>query len=156
MRIGQGFRLCLGVFFALAVTGVGAQGYPSVSRQIFSDADRDRDGFVSLDEFHKDVVRSFHALDFDRDGYITAGEVNSLPHKDQVKAMLRIIRRADANGDNRLSFREVVEARMKYFDEADTNKDDRIGLDEAMAFDAQRHQRLIEAREARNKARKAN
>lgn len=147
-------EMALGAILMLAAAHVAAQGYPSASRQIFSDADRDRDGFVSLDEFHKDVVRSFHALDFDRDGYITSGEVNSLPHREQVKSMMRVLRRADINGDQRLSFREVVEARMKYFDEADANKDDRIGLDEAIAFDAARQQRLTESREARNKARK--
>lgn len=130
-----------------------AQGLPSLSRQVFSDADLDRDGVVSLDEFHKDIVRSFHALDFDRDGYITQGEVRSLPDPDLVKQMMRMLRRADKDNDGRLSFREVVEARMSYFDQADTNRDDRLSLDEALNFDRQLEALRLERREQRRAAR---
>lgn len=139
----------IGLICALGCGLVAAQGMPSLSREVFSDADLNRDGSVSLDEFHKDIVRSFHALDFDRDGYITAGELKSLPDQQAVRQMQRMIRRADQDGDGRLSFREVVEARMRSFDEADTDRNDRISLDEALAFDKRLDALRAERREAR-------
>jgi hypothetical protein len=139
----------------VAGTSVCAQGMPSVSRQIFSEADANRDGFVSLDEFHKDVVKSFGSLDFDRDGFITLSELEGLSGPEQAKVLRRLMRRVDTDGDGKLSFREVVVARMKYFDEADTNRDDQISLEEALAFDANMEKKMAQAREAR-KASKAS
>jgi len=139
----------------VAGTSVCAQGMPSVSRQIFSEADLNRDGFVSLDEFHKDVIKSFRSLDFDGDGFITLSELEGLSGPEQAKVLRRMIRRADTDGDGKLSFREVVVARMKYFDEADTNRDDQISLEEALAFDANMEKKMALAREAR-KASKAS
>jgi hypothetical protein len=63
--------------------------------------------------------------------------------------MERMIRRADQDGDGRLSFREVVEARMRSFDEADTDRNDRISLDEALAFDKRLEALRTERRESR-------
>jgi len=55
-----------------------AQTQPSVNRQIFVDADPKRDDYVDLDEFHKDAVNGFHALDHNRDGYITVAEMRAV------------------------------------------------------------------------------
>ena len=148
-------RSLAAVALMLAGTMVHAQGMPSVSRQIFSEADTNRDGFVSLDEFHKDVVKSFNSLDFDGDGFITLSELEGLSGPEQAKVLRRLMRRVDTDGDGRLSFREVVVARMKYFDEADTNRDDLISLEEALAFDANMEQKMAQAREARKAARAA-
>jgi hypothetical protein len=149
-------RLFAAMLLSVCALPIAAQGLPSVSRQVFSDADRDGDGTVSLDEFHKDIVRSFHALDFDRDGFISQSEVQSLPNQDFVKRMTRIMRRADKDADGRLSFKEVVEARMSYFDQADTNRDDRLSLEEALNFDKRLEALRIEKREARGAAKPAS
>lgn len=121
---------------------------PTVSKQIFSDADADRDGYVDLNEFHRDISASFVLLDHDRDGYITREEIGSIPDKARVKLLLRALNAADRDGDWRLSFKEVITARMAYFDQADTNRDDRISLDEALAYDALLQKRLREMRGA--------
>ncbi len=149
MKIIRRIAVGMGLVCALGCTTALAQGVPTLSREVFSDADLNRDGTVSLDEFHKDIVRSFHALDFDRDGYITAGELGSLPDRQAVRRMERMIRRADQDGDGRLSFREVVEVRMRSFDEADSNRNDRISLDEALAFDKRLEALRTERRESR-------
>lgn len=119
-----------------------AQPQPSVSRQIFLEADLNKDGYVDLDEFHKDIVNSFHALDHNRDGYITVEEIGAIPDKGRVDLLLGLMKVADTDRDWRLSFKEVVIIRMAYFDQADTNKDGRLSLAEVIAFDAAASQRL--------------
>jgi hypothetical protein len=126
------------------VPAVQAQTQPSVSRQIFLEADRNKDGYVDLDEFHKDVVNGFHALDHNRDGYIAVEEKRAIPDKGRVDMLLAMLKAADKDGDGRLSFREVVEVRMAYFDQADVNKDDRLSLAEVVAFDAAGARRAAE------------
>ena len=132
-----------------------AQGTPSASRSGFMQADLNQDGMISLDEFHKDIVRGFHALDFDRDGYITEADIKSLPDRAHVRVLERMIRRADADKDGKLSFAEVVKVRMGDFDDADTDKDAQISLSEALAFDAKRREQQAAEREARRQARAA-
>lgn len=127
---------------AAAVTAADAQTQPSVSRQIFLDADRNKDGYVDLDEFHKDVVRSFHALDHNRDGYVGADEIRSIPDKTRVDLLLRALRLSDKDGDGKLSFKEVVERRMAYFDAADSDKDERLAMAEVVAYDAAAARRI--------------
>jgi hypothetical protein len=120
---------------ALCLSCAASAQQPSVSRQIFLAADLNKDGFVDLDEFHKDIVRSFHALDHNRDGYISDDEIKSIPDQPRVALLLRAMKRADKDGDGRVSFREAVEARMAHFDAADTDKNSRLSMAEAIAFD---------------------
>ena len=122
-----------------------AQTQPSVSRQIFLDADLNKDGYVDLDEFHKDVVRAFHALDHNRDGYISVEEIQSIPDKGRVELLLKAMKLSDKDRDGRLSFKEVVERRMAYFDAADTDKDGRLSMAEVVAYDAAAVQRFAAA-----------
>ena len=129
---------CAAVLLAVAAPAtVPAQTQPSVSRQIFLNADLNKDGFIDIDEFHKDVVRGFHALDHNRDGYISAEEIRSIPDKTRVELILKMLKIADKDGDGKLSFREVVERRMAFFDAADFDKDDRLSMTEVIAYDAE-------------------
>lgn len=95
---------------------------------------RAAEGEVTLDEFRKDVLRSWHALDLDGDGYITQAELKALPKG--ARGMLGSLKRADTDGDGRLSFKEVVAARMAAFEAADTNGDDRLSKEEIAAYEA--------------------
>jgi hypothetical protein len=89
---------------------------------------------ITREAFHKDVLKSWHALDLDGDGYITQAELKSLP-KD-AQRMLAALQRADTDGDGRLSFKEVVAARMAAFDAADSNGDDVLSAAEVKAYEA--------------------
>ncbi|QPF72470.1 hypothetical protein G8A07_05665 [Roseateles sp. DAIF2] len=104
----------------LALGGAGVQAGP--------------DGSVTLEEYHRDLLRSWHALDLDGDGYITRAELKSLPRKAQ--GMLGSLRRSDSDGDGRLSFKEVVATRMAAFEAADLNQDDVLSKDEIEAYEA--------------------
>ncbi|MGZ8273170.1 MAG: EF-hand domain-containing protein [Burkholderiaceae bacterium] len=130
---------------ACAVTAIHAATQPSVSRQIFLNADLNEDAFVDLDEFHKDVVRAFHALDHNRDGYVSVDELQAIPDKTRVDLLLKAMKLSDKDRDGRLSFKEVVERRMAYFDAADTDKDERLSMAEVIAYDAASVRRFVDS-----------
>ncbi len=119
-----------------AVLEVLGSTSPSATQKAFAASDRDNDGVISLDEFHKDILKSWRALDLDHNGEITKAELESIPDRGAVRAMLRLLQRSDSNGDLKLSFKELVEARMAFFDEADANHDDRLSLSEVLEFES--------------------
>ncbi len=147
----RGLAALLAAALAALLPAGGALAQPSVSNRAFQDADLDRDGYVDLGEFQKDVVRGFHAIDRDRDGLLDLEElrairVNTRSGDRLAQAMLRA---HDADGDGRLSFREVVVGRMAYFEEADADRDDRLSASEAQAYDERMRERAREERAAR-------
>lgn len=103
---------------------------------------------ISLEAYHRDVLRSWHALDLNGDGYITRQELRALPR--QAQGMLGSLRRADTDGDGRLSFKEVVAARMAAFEAADTDGNDELSPAEIEAYEA----RLSAERAAERPAKK--
>lgn len=117
---------------ALSAGVVHAQPGPSEMRRAFDVIDTDGDAFISLDEFHKDVLRGWHALDVDRSGYLTKETVEQIP--DHGQGMWRALSHLDKDKDGKISFREVVEARMSYFDTADLDGDERLSVSETLAY----------------------
>jgi hypothetical protein len=93
-------------------------------------ADLNHDGFVSLEEFHQDVLQGWRALDPNNTGYIIIADLSSIPGLG--KDMIERLKSADTDGDGKLTFKEVVKARMAYFEAADTNNDDRISMQECI------------------------
>lgn len=106
---------------------------PEAVREAFKAADLDHDGFISLEEFHKNALQAWHALDRDGDGFISDAELAPLPRTLRA-SLLGSVQRSGAGGDGRLSFKDVMAARMADFDSADTDRDDRLSLDEVLAF----------------------
>lgn len=129
--------LCLALGFTTPATAQSQE----VSRRAFAAADLNQDGRINLDEFHKDVVQGWHALDLDGDGYVTREELKSLPDRKMAAFVLAALRGADKQRGGRLSFREVVEARMSFFDAADTDRDESLSLAEVLAYESQMRQR---------------
>lgn len=111
---------------------------PTLGSAAFSRADRNGDGWVDLEEFRREIVEAWHALDLDGDGWITLDEVRALPDGRARRSLERMLRRADADADGRLSFSEVVRHRMARFDAADRDRDDRLTLAELLAAEADR------------------
>lgn len=110
---------------------------PSEIQKSFDAADLDHDGFISLEEFHKNALQAFNALDTNHDGYITREELAPLPRALR-RSLLGSLRHADTDGDLRLSFKEVMEARMADFAAADTDGDGRLSLREVLDFHSRR------------------
>ena len=141
-RIARSFLAALAaagaVILPFAAAAAEPAPSPTLSSAAFSRADRNADGWVDLDEYRRDIVAAWHALDLDGDGWITAEEVRAVPAGRAHRSLERLMRRADADGDGRLSFAEVVRHRMARFDAADRDRDDRLSLDEMLASEAER------------------
>lgn len=105
---------------------------------ICSSADLNHDGSVSLDEFHQDIVQSWHSLSPDATGYVQLQDLAQVPGIG--KGRLRRLASADKDGDGKLSFKEVVESRMAYFDAADTDHNDLLSINECVSYERQRRQ----------------
>ena len=71
--------------------------------------------------------------------------------------MLGSLRRADTDGDGRLSFKEVVAARMAAFEAADTDGNDELSPAEIEAYEARlRAERTAQKSQKSNKAEKVD
>lgn len=103
---------------------------------ICSSADLNHDGSVSLEEFHQDIVQSWHSLSPDATGYVQLADLAQVPR--MGKGRLRRLAAIDKDGDGKLSFKEVVETRMAYFEAADADQNDQLSLQECVAYERQR------------------
>ncbi len=103
---------------------------------ICTSADLDHDGHVSLDEFHQDIVQSWHSLGPDASGHVSLAELAQVPR--MGKGRIKRLAAADKDGDGKLSFKEVVETRMAYFEAADADGNDQLSVQECVAHEKQR------------------
>ncbi|MBX9834368.1 MAG: hypothetical protein K2X78_15150 [Burkholderiaceae bacterium] len=103
---------------------------------ICSSADLNHDGSMSLEEFHQDIVQSWHNLSPDATGHVQLADLAQVPH--MGKGRLKRLAAIDRDGDGKLSFKEVVETRMAYFDAADADQNDQLSIQECVAHERQR------------------
>lgn len=116
--------------------GHGARPAGQRLQAICSAADLNHDGAVSLDEFHQDIVQSWHSLGPDATGHVSLADLAQVPR--MGKGRMKRLAASDKDGDGRLSFKEVVETRMAYFEAADTDQNDQLSIDECVAYERQR------------------
>lgn len=88
---------------------------PAELRQQFQETDRNGDGRIDREEFHRRSVELFYFLDKDRKGYLMIGDIKGLA-AEEFKA-------ADRQADSKLSLEEFINGRFRSFDMADTNGD---------------------------------
>ncbi len=91
---------------------------------------------MSLDEFHQDIVQSWHSLSPDATGYVQLADLAQVPR--MGKGRMKRLAAIDKDGDGKLSFKEVVETRMAYFDAADADQNDQLSIQECVAYERQR------------------
>jgi Ca2+-binding EF-hand superfamily protein len=124
-------RSCSLVLASLVLlTGpVMAQTAPPTSGEVnraFEETDRNRDGGIDREEFHRRTVEVFYFLDVNRDGVLETTEV--------VNIRTESFRGADRDNDGKLSLQEYLNARFKDFEAMDANGDGAVTVDELERF----------------------
>ena len=95
---------------------------PQELRQQFTEADRNGDGKVDREEFHRRSVELFYSFDKDRKGYLVLVDIKGLTPED--------FKAANRKADGKLTLEEFLNARFRHFDLADTNGDGGLTLQE--------------------------
>jgi EF hand len=102
-------RFALIVILALGLSGGGAWAQlpsPSELRQQFQETDRNGDGRIDREEFHRRSVDLFYVLDKDRKGYLMMGDPRVCP----ARISRRLTVRATASSPWRSSSAAASEA----------------------------------------------
>ena len=117
-----------------AVLGSGAIAQPAspdAVRKAFADADVNKDGVLNIDEYIANVVYVFKQVDRNRDGYITVEEAKAY----WVDFRPELFKAADRNGDGKLSVGEAVAAKVIDYFEMDTNHDGVLSIEEVLVYE---------------------
>jgi EF hand len=90
-------------------------------------ADADKNGEITLEEFTKVATERFTSADADKNGQLTVAEVSAEIQKMRTERMAtRLIERLDGNGDGVLTADEAQSAQKKMFALLDKNDDGKI------------------------------
>ena len=115
-------RIALAAILLLAPLPLFAQTAPPDLGQRFKEGDKNRDGKLDREEFHRVVVEAFYFRDKDKNGYLVIAEMSDAA-ADRFKAH-------DRDGDGRLSLQEYVNAFFKDFEAADRDGDGVLAFEE--------------------------
>lgn len=118
---------CLAVVSLLGLLltdgGALAQSGPSPAlKDWFQRYDRNGDRRIDREEFQQAVVEAFYFRDKNKNGYLTADELEG--------AISQAVRAASRTGDGRLSMDEYVNALFKDFGAMDTDADGTLTVEE--------------------------
>jgi Ca2+-binding EF-hand superfamily protein len=127
-RRGRGLIASTAAASLLAATVAAWAQLPSPQelRQQFAETDRNADGKVDREEFHRRSVELFYFLDRDRKGYLVIVDLKTMTPGD--------FKAADRSGDGRLSLDEFTNGRFTHFDLADTDGDGVLTLQEVEIY----------------------
>ncbi len=121
------------VFVALAslvLPAVSARSDPPAPydvRVAFIEADTNKDGMIEIGEFYDRLVDVFFLDDKDKDGFLSHDEFVAAVVIDEPFSQV------DRNGDGKISKQEFIRARLPLFRATDTNDDGSLSLDEVIA-----------------------
>ncbi len=99
----------------------------------FSLTDIDKNGRIDRQEYQKRMVEVFYFADRNKDGFVTVEELAAIEEVDTAAFAA-----ADVNHDGKLTEDEFVAYRMVDFDAADKNKDGVLTYEEVQAWTASR------------------
>lgn len=95
-------------------------------KERFAGADKNSDGKIDREEFHRAAVEGFYFRDNGKKGYLLIQELK--------EASPEAFKAANRKGDGRLTLDEYVNALFIDFDKADTNKDGSLTFEEIEVY----------------------
>jgi len=98
---------------------------PHDPRAAHAATDRNHDGEIDREEFHRRMVHIFYFADVDRDGFVSRGQLMVFDED-----TLFIV--ADRDRDSRISLKEFVDARFDNFRDADMDSDGTLSVQEVV------------------------
>ena len=101
-------------------------GPPQTLKDWFQRYDRNGDRRIDREEFQQAVVEVFYFRDKNKNGYLTADELEG--------AISQAVRAASRTGDGRLSMGEYVNALFKDFEAMDTDADGTLTVEEIETY----------------------
>ena len=128
--------LCSLVLFAGACAAVPSYGQNRDPVQMLQNADANRDGVVTRQEFQTAREQLFVRLDRNRDGYLSSADASGRRMRGGRAAELvrRMTAAFDDDGDGRVGRSEFVHGPALIFDQGDRNGDGRIDQAEMQAL----------------------
>ena len=124
------FALPLMTIALISAAVVFAQAQqPLTRKQIMESADKNRDGKIGRVEFLERMREAFFFVDRNKDGFLTLDEYQLIQGADS-----RRFTRADRNKDAKLSIDEFLKAVTEDFDAADKNDDGVLDEEEVKAW----------------------
>ncbi|MFN3537510.1 MAG: EF-hand domain-containing protein [Brevundimonas sp.] len=135
--------LCSLVLLAGACAAAPSYGQNRDPLQMLQNADTNRDGVVTREEFQAARNQLFDRLDRNRDGYLSSADASGRRMRGGRAAEMleRMTTAFDANNDGRVSRGEFVYGPAWLFDQGDQNGDGRIDQAEMQALRAAADQR---------------
>ena len=125
MRLAPALVLAVALGFAAAAPA--AEGAATHDPKVaFTETDENKDGRIDRPEFVARLVEIFFHGDRDKDGFLTIQEM------EVVVRFPEDFRGADTSGDGKLSMPEFLRARAGTFDEADADADGMLSLEEVV------------------------
>jgi hypothetical protein len=97
-------------------------------RAAFAEADANKDGVIEIGEFYDRLVDVFFLDDKDKDGFLSHDEFVAAVVIDEPFAQV------DRNGDGKVSKQEFIRARLPLFRQTDKNDDGVLSLEEVIAI----------------------
>jgi EF-hand domain pair len=104
----------------------GQTATPADLSVAFAAADQDNNGYVTQEEYVRDFIAAFIAVDANSDEKIATSEMTN-PDPERL-------RRADKNGDGSVTFDEALDLKILEFNGADANNDGRLSLIEVLNY----------------------
>lgn len=117
-------KIAVAALLSFAVLFLASNGY--AAPDAFDRADRNKDGYITKDEFESHVKSRFNEYDTNKDGKIDADEFGAKKSPEAVKEF----RFMDRNNDGFVNAEEFYRAALQRRDQMDFSRDGRISRDE--------------------------
>lgn len=128
--------LCSLIHLSAACAAAPSYGQNRDPLRMLENADANRDGVVTREEFHTARNQLFDRLDRNHDGYLSSADSSGRRMRGgrAAEMMQRMTTAFDENGDGRVGRGEFVHGPALIFDHGDRNGDDRIDQAEFRAL----------------------